>query len=192
MEHNDQRIVRLCKKDSREGYRMLYENYHRYVYTLCYRSTYHHEDAMDLVQEVFLKAFKGMERFDESKPLQPWIKKIAVNVCVNHSNRKPQNEISCDFQEDASLGLTDEAHDDEKPENSIENKETRSIIEKAITQLPGNERTVIILRHFENKSYEEIAKLMACPLGTVKTYIYRARKLLKEALVNQGVWEVPS
>lgn len=190
MDPNEERIVKLCKKNNREGYRMLYDKYHRLVYSLCYHSTYNEADALDLVQDVFIKVFNGMERFDIKRPLLPWIKKITVNVLINHSNRKPQNEMIVDFSEDSTVGLLESPDTEGKPEERTASRETKNAIEACISQLPGNERTVIVLRHFEGKTYEEIARMMGCPLGTVKTYLYRGRKLLRDALVHKGIWEV--
>ncbi len=189
MEIQDEKIVRLCKKNNRDGYRMLYDKYKRYVYTLCYRSTFNQEDATDLLQEVFLKVFKALPRFDERKPLLPWIKRIAVNLLINYSKRNSRNEICTDFLEE-DQGALIPADYQESPEERFQRVERFSAIEKSIVELPGNERTAIILRHFEGKSYEEIARLMTCPLGSVKTYLYRARRLLREKLIKKGLWEV--
>ncbi len=190
MKQNDEKIVRLCMKKSREGYRMLYEKFYRYVYSLCYKSTYHHEDALDLVQEVFLKVFSKLESFDPKKPLMPWIRRITINILVNHANRTPKNVFALDFNDEESQSLIGSAREEDLPERLIAGKETRGVIEQAVAQLPGNERTAVVLRHFEGKSYEEIARLMDCPLGTVKTYLYRARKVMRDYLKAQGVWEV--
>ncbi|MCX7774464.1 MAG: RNA polymerase sigma factor [Clostridia bacterium] len=189
MDISDDKIVRQCQKNSRDGYRLLFEKYRKYVYTLCYRSTFNQEDAMDLVQEVFIKVFRGMARFEAGKPILPWIKRITINVCINHSQRSPKNETAMDFQEEASVALLGQSHQ-AGPDERLQTNETRSAIEASIAELPGNERTAVILRHFEGRSYDEIAKVMAVPLGSVKTYLYRARRLLKESLVRKGIWEV--
>lgn len=190
MDPNEEHIVKLCKKNNRDGYRMLYDKYHRFVYAICYHSTYNEADALDLVQEVFIKVFNGMERFDSKRPILPWIKKITVNILINHTNRKLREEIIVDFSEDSPVGKLESSNVEDKPEESAAGHETRSAIEGCISQLPGNERTAIVLRHFEGKSYEEIALLMGCPLGSVKTYLHRGRKLLRDALVHKGIWEV--
>lgn len=189
MEVQDEKIVRLCHKNHRDGYRLLFDKYRRYVYTLCYRSTFNQEDATDLVQEVFLRIFKALPRFDEKRPLLPWIKKISVNTLISFSQRKHDNEVSTDFSEDTQAALI-LADSHEAPEEKAQSRETKTLIEASITELPGNERAAVLLRHFEGRSYDEIARLMGCPLGSVKTYLYRARRMLRESLIRKGLWEV--
>ena len=182
---DDQKIVSLCKKNSSEGFDMLYQAYHRYVYTICYRSTYNTEDAKDLLQEVFIKVYRNIGSFAQSKPLLPWIRKITVNVCINHKQRAKTENLSLDLE---SFRNTVSAEED--IQSTVISGLMLSSVEKAVSTLPANERMAVILRHFDERSYDEIAGLMDRPVGTIKTYLYRGRRMIRDKLKQEGFWEV--
>jgi RNA polymerase sigma-70 factor, ECF subfamily len=189
VESDDAKIISLCKRNIREGFDALYNKYYRYVYTLCYRSSFCREDAADLMQEVFIKVYRNMDSFKENSPLLPWIKKITVNTCINHRSRSQQDKASLDSDSFPPAALAD-CKTDIDPQKVSESAELLTSIEKAVSILPPYERTAVILRHFENKAYDEIATIMDCPIGTITTYIFRGRRLLREILKDEGIWEV--
>jgi RNA polymerase sigma-70 factor (ECF subfamily) len=188
----DEKIVKLCQKNSREGFEMLFDRYRRYVYTICRRSTRHEQDALDLTQEVLWKIVRGIGGFDSKKPLTPWIRKITVNCCINHARDKErEREYPVDFL-DPACGIPEAVDEDlaRSPERHRQTTEDRQRIGKALASLPGRERTAIILRHMEDRSYAEIAKLMDAPEGSVKTWIFRGRRMLKKELEDMQVWSI--
>lgn len=189
-ERDDGRIVRLCQKNSREGFELLFDRYRAYVYTICFRSTRNEADALDLTQDVLWRIVRSIGRFDPKKPLTPWIRRITVNVCINHA-RAPDREQATDFL-DPDSGVPEPV--DDMPERSPEQHhlmtEQKERIGAALATLPGPERTALILRHMEERSYQEIARLMEAPEGSVKTWIFRGRRLLKKKLEDMGVWGV--
>jgi RNA polymerase sigma-70 factor, ECF subfamily len=184
----DERIVKLCQKNSREGFEMLFDRYRRYIYTICRRSTRHEQDALDLTQEVLWKIVRSIGGFDSSRPLTPWIRRIAVNCCINHA-RMPEREQPADFL-DPACGIPEAVDADpaRSPEQHRQMTEDRQRIGKALASLPGPERTAVILRHLEDRSYSEIAKIMDAPEGSVKTWIFRGRRMLKKELEDMQVW----
>ena len=182
---DDQKIITLCKKNKSDGFDMLYQAYYRYVYTLCYKSTYNTEDAKDLLQEVFIKVYRNIGSFTQTKPLLPWIRKITVNTCINHSQRGQNKDLSLD-----SESLQNTVLADGDIQETVISGIMLTSVEKAVSGLPANERTAIMLRHFDERSYDEIADLMDRPLGTVKTYLYRGRKMIRDKLKQEGFWEV--
>ena len=181
MEVNEQKIIRLCKQDRKEGFELLFNKYRRFIYDVCLHYVGSKEDALDLTQEVFIKLYRNMALFDESRPLLPWIKRIAVNTCFNYS-RRPRDFI---LKEDAAASLTDH----ETPEEQVVFQSTKAEIQLAIKGLPDNERMALVLRHVQGLNYGDIGEAMGCPLGTVKTYIFRGRNLLREKLKAAGIWE---
>lgn len=181
MEVNEQRIIKLCKQGSKEGYELLFNKYRRFIYSVCWHYVGSKEDALDLTQEVFIKLYRNMATFDESRPLLPWIKRIAVNTCFNYS-RGPTDFI---LKEDAAASLTN--HD--TPEDQVVFQSTKHEVQLAIKGLPDNERMALVLRHVQGLNYGDIGEVMGCPLGTVKTYIFRGRNLLREKLKAAGIWE---
>lgn len=186
----DEKIVILCQKNSREGFEMLFDRYRRYVYTICRRSTRHEQDALDLTQEVLWKIVRGIGGFDSKKPLTPWVRRIAVNCCINHA-RGTEREQPTDFL-DPECGFPEAVDEDPagSPEKHHQMTEDRRRIGEALAALPGLERTAIILRHMEDRSYAEIAKLMDAPEGSVKTWIFRGRRMLKKSLEEMKIWSV--
>ena len=186
----DQTIVRLCQKNRREGFDLLFDRYRRYIYTICFRSTRNEQDALDLTQEVLWRIVRSIGRFDPKKPLTPWIRRISVNVCINHA-RAPDREQPTNFQ-DAENGIPEVADEDPDrlPEQHHQRLELRERISEALATLPGPERTALILRHMEDRSYQEIAKMMEAPEGSVKTWIFRGRRLLKKKFEDMKIWGV--
>jgi RNA polymerase sigma-70 factor, ECF subfamily len=186
----DETIVRLCRKNRRDGFELLFDRYRRYVYTICFRSTRNEQDALDLTQEVLIRIVRNIGRFDPKRPLTPWIRRIAVNVCINHA-RAPDREQATDFL-DPDNGLPEpvEEHPDRLPEQHQQRMEWKAQVGEAMASLPGPERTALILRHMEDRSYQEIARMMEAPEGSVKTWIFRGRRLLKKKLEDMGYWGV--
>ena len=135
---------------------------------------------MDLTQEVYLKIYGAIQSFDESRPLLPWIKRIAVNTCLNHKRqqRLPVEELLERHQVDEGSS----------PEKVLMRESDHNALQEAITTLPERERMAMVLRHIKGLSYEEVAAAMNCPLGTVKTYLYRGRNTLRRILRDSGVW----
>ncbi len=146
--------------------------------------------AEDLTQEAFIRAFNAIGGYNPSYKFSSWIFKIAHNVTIDHLRRKRIDTISLDGSPDA-LTADEQARTrpvvespDERPDAYVENLELGSEIEAAIGRLRPHYRTVTLLRHVEGYSYNEISQIMDLPLGTVKTYIHRARLELKESLAH--------
>ncbi len=193
LELPDQKIIKLCKKNKREGFDLLFKKYERYIYTICYSYTYSQQDALDLVQDIFLRIYRNFEKVDEKKPLSPWVKKIAVNTCINfkRDNKNKASELSIHLSNNDSEKTIEESMADSGfTEDEVVYLDTKKILEEAIMELPKEVKMAILLRNIKGLSYNEISELMECPVGTVKTYIFRGKKLLKDSLVRKGVWEV--
>lgn len=193
MDVSDQKIIRLCKKNKREGFELLFKRYEKYIYSICYSYTYSQQDALDLVQDIFIRIYKNTESMDEKRPILPWIKKIAVNVCINfkRDTKNKASELSINSTTEESEGtLEDVIADSVLTEDTVVYLDTRKILEESISELPSDVKMAVLLRHIKGLSYNEIAELMACPIGTIKTYLFRGKKLLKESLQKKGVWEV--
>lgn len=145
------------------------------------------------MQEVFLKIYKSFESFDAKKSLSPWVKRITVNTCINYKrdNNKRYGDVSINVSMDDEKNTFENViSDDINTEDMAIYTDTKKLLENLIRKLPEEVRMAIILKHIEGLSYEKIAKIMNCPEGTVKTYVFRGRKLLKEGLLKKGAWEV--
>ncbi len=188
---SDQEVVEWALKGNERACRELVRRYERPVFSLVYRMVRHRERAEDLTQETFVKALNALESYRPDYKFSSWIFKIANNAAIDHLRRKELETLSIDGAPDAdsadtaresALQLRDAG---ESPLDELEARELGSAIERAIGQLRPEYRSCIILRHVEGYPYEEIAELLELPLGTVKTYIHRARNELKQVLESQ-------
>jgi RNA polymerase sigma-70 factor, ECF subfamily len=184
----DQEVVELARKGREPAYRELIGRYQRPVFSLIYRMVRDREKAEDLTQETFIKVLNAIERYDPSYKFSSWIFKIAHNTSLDHLRKKEPETLSLEGSPHARTDAEIEAStitpesNKENPEEYTANRELGSEIDRAIARLRPEYRTAIVLCHVEGRAYEEIAEIMDVPLGTVKTYIHRARNDLKKQL----------
>jgi RNA polymerase sigma-70 factor, ECF subfamily len=186
----DHDLIALAASGSEKAYRELLDRYQRPVFSLIYRMVRDREKAEDLAQETFVKVFNHIDSFNPKYKFSSWIFKIASNLTIDAIRKKDLETVSLDGSRNASTPdeidatrITVESRD-ENPEEFLEAKELGEEIERAIGELRPEYRTAILLRHVEGRPYEEIAEIMGVPLGTVKTYIHRARGELRETLAH--------
>ncbi len=142
------------------------------------------QEAEDLCQEAFIKAFNALASFNEEFAFSTWLMKIATNNCIDFLRKKKLRTYSIDepiqYKDDqVQIELPDH---DPTPEKQMLNEERSNLIDEAIQSLPPRYRHVIVLRHKEEKSYEDIAEILKLPLGTVKARIFRAREMLNKKI----------
>ena len=185
---SDKQLAADAAKGHQGAFRELLERYERPVFSLVYRMVRDRALAEDLSQEAFVRAFKAIRTYNPSYKFSSWMFKIANNLTIDHLRRKRIETISIHGSPHAVTGdqeaqtrLVVESNA-ERPDAYVENRELGGQIERAIGALRPEYRTATLLRHVEGYSYDEIAQIMDLPLGTVKTYIHRARLELKEAL----------
>jgi RNA polymerase sigma factor (sigma-70 family) len=142
------------------------------------------DEAQDLVQETFIKAFSSLKSYNPSYRFTTWLYKIAANSSIDHIRKKRLQTFSLDQPIDTRDGQVEVEVADMSyhPERDLADKQQRTSISDAIDSLPDKYRQVIIMRHQEDKSYEQIAEILHVPVGTVKARIFRARELLKKKL----------
>ncbi len=177
-------LIKRAIDGDESAYKQLLENYRGAIYNLIYRMVHNREETEDLVQEAFMKAFKALPTFNEEYAFSTWLYKIAVNNCIDHMRKKRLKTFSLNKPLQSKDGELDREFPDTSmsPDKDILSDEKSRLIEAAIQELPENYKTAIILRHAEEKSYEEIAQILDIPLGTVKARIFRAREMLKKKL----------
>ena len=189
----DHELVAFARSGSEKAYRELLGRYQRPVFSLVYRMVRDRELAEDLAQETFVKVFNHLDSYNPKYKFSSWIFKIANNLAIDHLRKKALPTVSLDgsrhatTSEEAESSRISIASEDENPEELLEAKELGEEIETAISQLRVEYRTAVLLRHVEGRPYEEIAEIMDVPLGTVKTYIHRARIELRELLAHLRV-----
>ena len=184
----DADVVALALEGREAAHRELIRRYERPVFSLVFRMVRDRELAEDLTQDTFIKVLSHLDRYRADFKFSSWLFKIANNVAIDHLRRRKLDTISIDGSphatsteavESSRLEFGDTA---ESALDEITSKELGSSIEQAIARLRPEYRACIMLRHVEDRSYEEIAATLDLPLGTVKTYIHRARHELRRAL----------
>jgi RNA polymerase sigma-70 factor, ECF subfamily len=185
---DDRELATLAADGRESAYRELLVRYERPVFSLIYRMVRDRTLAEDLAQEAFIRAFNAIGSYKTSYKFSNWIFKIANNHTIDHLRKRKLDTISIHGSPHATTAdevsqsqLVIESRD-ENPHEYVEHRELGGQIEEAIGELRTEYKTVVLLRHVEGYAYDEIAEIMELPLGTVKTYLHRARAELKKRL----------
>jgi RNA polymerase sigma-70 factor (ECF subfamily) len=187
---SDKELAQWAEQGREGAFSELLRRYERPIFSLVYRMVRDRNLAEDLAQEAFIRAFNAISSYDPRYKFSSWIFKIANNHTIDHLRKKRLDTVSIHGSPHATTSQEQQQtrvvveSGDETPEEYVENRELGSQIERAIGELRPEYRTVILLRHVEGYAYDEISSIMELPLGTVKTYLHRARGELKELLAH--------
>ncbi len=177
----DIELVRRVQAGEKKAFDVLVLKYQQKVINLVMRYVRDQHIAMDIAQEAFIKAYKGLKNFRGDSAFYTWLYRIAINTAKNHlvtmSRRLPANDI--DAQEAEQYESAEGLHERGTPESEMQKDEIHQVIIEAIQSLPDDLRTAITLREIEGFSYEEISDAMDCPIGTVRSRIFRARESIE-------------
>ena len=177
-------VIQKALAGDQRAFTEILNRYRGSIYHLIFKMVHNKEETEDLVQEAFIKAFSSLETFNEEFAFSTWLYKIAINNCIDHFRKKRLKTFSIDNPIESKNGFIQREFSDTSylPDNPLLSKEKSRLIEDAIANLPEKYRISIVLRHSEDKSYEEISQILRIPLGTVKARIFRAREMLKKQL----------
>ncbi|MGZ4106332.1 MAG: RNA polymerase sigma factor SigW [Tumebacillaceae bacterium] len=187
MELLEHRIVKRAQKGDRLAFAELVELYKDKLYNLGYRMMGNPQEAEDVAQEAFMRAFANLAKYNNSHKFSTWIYRIATNLCIDKMRKK-----KADFSLDAELPGEDSGGDmytriaapDRTPEEEVVRAETQEEVQRAIEALPENYRAAVILKYMHDLSLQEIADILEVPVSTVKTRIHRGREALRNGLKN--------
>jgi len=171
------RLVRLTLRGDRTAFEQIIVRYESRIMTLAVRLLGRRDDAADVAQEVFLRAFKYLHRADPRRPLEPWLFRIAVNVCRDVMRRRQQRQTT--FVDGEAVEPIDQSSD---PCAGLERKQQRLILQKALERLPEKERLAIVLRDIEGLSTADVAAILHSSETTVRSQVSRGRLRLKVAI----------
>jgi RNA polymerase sigma-70 factor (ECF subfamily) len=181
----DLAIVRRVQQGDKQAYNLLVGKYQQKILRLVSRFIRDSMECEDVTQESFIKAYRALPNFRGESAFYTWLYRIAVNTAKNYlvsaGRRPPSQDLDA---QDASNSLAGANFVDlNTPESTLMNDELLSVIRRTIAELPDNLREAIVYREFDGMSYEEIAEVMDCPIGTVRSRIFRARETLEEAML---------
>lgn len=180
----------LILGDKKKEFEKIVITYQDKVYALSYQLTGNHADAQDLAQEVFVRAYLNLDKFRFEADLGTWLHRITINVYLNsrRKNKKDKDNVAYSLDEPLPTEEGEVARElaatDTDPQEVLATKEKQRYIRQALESLTPEYRAVLVLREFQGLSYEDIAKVLGCSLGTVKSRLNRARQALKEKLIE--------
>ena len=175
-DETDVELVTRCSGGDRHAFETLLGRYERQLFGAAYRILHDREDAFDVTQTAFMKAYEHLDRYDPNQSFHTWLYRIAVNAALDLArSRHPQDALSDE--------ITDRR---DGPEVLAVHEQRDVVIQAALMELKTEYRTVIVLKHLQELSYEEIAQVLECPVKTVKSRLFTARQALRNLLVSRG------
>ncbi|MFV0477270.1 MAG: RNA polymerase sigma factor RpoE [Parahaliea sp.] len=183
----DKQLVAKVQKGDARAFDVLVLKYQHKILGLISRYVHDHDEVQDVAQEAFIKAYRALPNFRGESAFYTWLYRIAINTAKNHlvsrSRRPPGSDVEV---EDAEYYEGGEAlRDIETPEAALYGAELKMVVDRAIKELPDDLRTAVTLREFDGLSYEDIAEIMDCPVGTVRSRIFRAREAIDKQVRQQ-------
>lgn len=182
---DDSRLVALTNGGDNRSFSVLVERHQNKVYRFILKHVNSQADARDLTQEAFLQAYRCLASFNGTARFSTWLIGIALNLARNHVNRAPKS-IFVEYCEEDMPNITNVSDD---PAHQHQQKRSLGVLARAIETLPADAREYMVLIGLDGHSYEEVAQMLAVPIGTVKSKMSRARQKLRQDLVSQGFFE---
>jgi RNA polymerase sigma-70 factor (ECF subfamily) len=179
----EQELLAQAQRGDRQAYGALVGRYQQSLFAVCYRLLGQRQDAEDAAQEAFVRGFRSLAGFDRQRPLGPWLRQIATNICYDLLRERPSTTVPLLDEHDSFDGRSGGWRETEQAQIV---RERQQQLWQAIRALPPHYRVVIEMRHFQELSYGEIAERLNLPLNTVKSHLLRARKLLLERLAPES------
>ncbi len=179
-EQDDLLLVAASKNGDQDAFAQLVQRYQRRVFNLVYRMLRQYEEATEITQETFLAAWQGLPAFRGDARFPTWLYRIAYNCSLKQLElRKRDRALQVALEAEQVL---EDANNENRANAEIDARDRQALIQEHLSHLPAKYRIVLILRHLQDMTYEEMAEILTMPIGTIKTHLFRARNLLKERL----------
>lgn len=181
----DQILVEKAQKGDKKAFGILVEKYHKKLFRLLSRMVRDQSEIEDIVQDSFIKAYRAINNFRGDSAFYTWLYRIGINTAKNHLvalGKRPKAMDEVEIEDIENFETGSEMRNYDTPENTMMNKEIVSAVSETIEMLPEELKEAIALREMDGLSYEEIAEIMQCPIGTVRSRIFRAREAIAEKL----------
>ena len=189
---DDGELVGRARDGDDEAFRILFERYHRRAYALAFGMVHNPDDALDVVQDAFIKAHRYLDKFEGTSSFYTWFYRIVMNLAIDHIRRKKRTR-HVDFNDALDHeGVGDGSVDEsllphilgQNPGKSLARKQIREQVNTALDELSDNHRAVLVMREFEGLSYQEMAEVMNCSKGTIMSRLFHARRNMQRRLVE--------
>jgi RNA polymerase sigma-70 factor (ECF subfamily) len=179
-DENDAELVAASQRGDQDAFAQLVQRHQRRVFNLVFRMLQQYEEANEVTQETFLAAWQGLSSFRGDARFSTWLYRIAYNCCLKQlEQRKKDKALNAAIQAEH---LLDHADKEERASTVLEIHDFQNLVREHLSMLPAKYRVVLVLRHLQEMTYEEMAEILTIPIGTIKTHLFRARNLLKERL----------
>jgi RNA polymerase sigma-70 factor (ECF subfamily) len=186
MTWTDEELVARSIRGDAESFNQLILRWERPIYALAYRTIGREEDARDVCQETFLRAFRALPRFRGEAKFSSWIYRIALNLCRDWARRERRMPIAQTPEHVDLMDLASAAGPSESIEDLVGRRNLMRAVERVMATLPEEQRTAIVLKEYHGLTFQEIADLVGCPLSTVKTRLYQGLAVIRRELVRSG------
>ena len=184
MQRTDEELVVLSIGGDDESFNQLVTRWERAIYALAYRMLGREEDAKEVCQETFLRAFRGIKGFKGQAKFSSWLYRIALNLCRDFLRRDRRSRVLIPLDSEADEALAEDPS--ESAEDHVVRRDLHRLIGRAMSALPEDQRTTIVLKEFHGLTFQAIADLQGCPLSTVKTRVYQGLNALRHRLQDAG------
>lgn len=187
-EADDHALVEACKAGDRQAFALLFQRYERKVFAVAYGFLRNQEDALDVVQEAFIKVHRYIGNFEGQSSFYTWLYRIVANLCIDHIRRQKRKK-DVEYDDRLQQGATESAAQPSlslrslgDPSSAVKNKEILLAVESSLEELSDNHRAVIVMRELQGMSYADMAKAMNCSKGTIMSRLFHARKNMQKLL----------
>jgi RNA polymerase sigma-70 factor (ECF subfamily) len=179
MDYNEAELISRCQQGDQDALKGIFDQYHRKVYRIAYGVVRQREEALDVVQEVFIKLFRSIKNFRGRSHFYTYLYRMTMNTAIDHI-RKMKRQPPLNREEDAEIQLSDDP--ERRPDRILAHKEFEERVRSAMGKLPADQKAALIFREVEGLSYKEMAEAMGCSIGTVMSRLHYGREKLQELL----------
>jgi len=177
VDQDDILLVSACKNGDQEAFSLLVQRYQRRIFNLVFRMLQDYDEACEITQETFLAAWQGLPAFRGEARFTTWLYRIAYNCSLKQLEARKRDQVL-----QAALQSEQTREDEDHRSTHLAQLDRQEMVQEQLSQLPPKYRIVLVLRHLQDMTYEEMAEVLTMPIGTIKTHLFRARNLLKERL----------
>jgi RNA polymerase sigma-70 factor (ECF subfamily) len=177
--HEEIDMISRCQQGDQDALKEIFDLYHKKVYQIAYGVVRQREDALDIVQEVFIKLFRSIKNFKGESHFYTYLYRMAINTAIDHS-RKMKKSPASSLDEDGAFQPSDEV--EKRPDRILLHKELEEKVNLAMEKLPKDQKAAIVLREVKGLTYQEMAETMECSIGTVMSRLHYGRKKIQELL----------